>query len=188
MAAQAASPDTPVPPGKMGQILVFLVMTLFAMGAGYGASVVLQNMQAQSLIDDQQAAAAGGHGEAATAAAGGHGAEAPASGHGSSGHDETPVPPGSLVTMEIPAIITNLAAPRETWIRLELAVRFVGNPSPQLIEDIHQDLLAFVRTMRLEQIEGPSGYLHFKSDLAERAAIRSGGAARSVLVKVLLFE
>ena len=183
MAAQAASPDTPVPPGKMGQILVFLVMTLFAMGAGYGASVVLQNMQAQSLIDDQQAAAAGGHGEAATAAAGGHGAEAPAS-----GHDETPVPPGSLVTMEIPAIITNLAAPRETWIRLELAVRFVGNPSPQLIEDIHQDLLAFVRTMRLEQIEGPSGYLHFKSDLAERAAIRSGGAARSVLVKVLLFE
>ena len=187
MAAQAASPDTQGSPGKMGQVLVFLVMTLFAMGAGYGASVVLQNMQAQSLIEDQATDAAG-HGEAATAAAGGHGSETPASGHGSSAHDETPVPPGSLVTMEIPAIITNLAAPRETWIRLELAVRFVGNPSPQLIEDIHQDLLAFVRTMRLEQIEGPSGFLHFKSDLAERAAIRSGGAARSVLVKVLLFE
>lgn len=184
MAAQAASPDTQAPPGKMGQILVFLVMTLFAMGAGYGASVVLQNMQAQSLIAGQEGAAADGHGEAAKPAAGGHGAEAPASG----GHDEAPVPPGGLVTMELPAIITNLAAPRETWIRLELAVRFVGNPSPQLIEDIHQDLLAFVRTMRLEQIEGPSGFLHFKSDLAERAAIRSGGAARSVLVKVLLFE
>lgn len=184
MAAQATSPDTPAPPGKMGQIMVFVAMTLFAIGAGYGASVVLGNMRAQSMVEDQGVASAGGHGDTAPADAGGHGEEAPAGGHG----EEEAAPPGALVTMELPSIITNLAAPSETWIRLELAVRFVGTPTPQLLEDIHQDLLAFVRTMRLEQIEGPSGFLHFKSDLAERASIRSGGAARAVLIKVLLFE
>ena len=78
--------------------------------------------------------------------------------------------------------------PSETWIRLELAVRFAGVPEPQMVEQIHQDLLAFVRTLRLEQIEGPSGFIHFKSDLAERAAIRSDDAAKAVLIKVLLFE
>lgn len=181
MAEQAAIPETEKPPGKLGPIIVFVVMTLVAMGAGYGANVMLENMQMQSAASDHADAAADGH--AAPQDAGGHGAEPADAGHG-----EESSPAGSLEIVELPAIITNLAAPKETWIRLELAIRFVGTPEPQLVEQIHQDLLAFSRTMRLDQIEGPSGFLHFKSDLAERASIRSGGAAKSVLIKVLLFE
>jgi len=39
---------------------------------------------------------------------------------------------------------------------------------PALTEQIHQDLLALVRTLKMHQIEGASGYQHLKADLEER--------------------
>ena len=50
------------------------------------------------------------------------------------------------------------------------------------------DFLAFVRTLKLHQIEGASGFQHFKADLEDRAAIRSGGHVKQVLIRTLLFE
>ncbi len=173
--------DEPKPSsGKLGTIVIFVVMTLFAMGAGYAVNGVIDNMRAKVMMPDHGGEAqSDGHGDKAS----GHGAASDEDGHGAaSAHS------GALETVELPPIITNLAAPSETWLRLELAVRFVGQPDTETVEMIHQDLLAFARTMRLEQIQGPSGFLHFKADLAERASIRSGGAAKAVLVKVMLFE
>ena len=57
-----------------------------------------------------------------------------------------------------------------------------------LADAIHQDLLAFVRTVKMHQIEGASGFQHLKADLEERASIRSGGHAKQVLIRTLLFE
>lgn len=162
-------------PGMATRIVVFVLMTLLAAGAGFGANMMLETMRQQDAAA-QHASDAGQH----------------ADGHGSkdkAGQDSiSKKQVGDLTTVELPVIITNLAAPADTWIRLELAVRFHNSPKPALIEDIHQDLMAFVRTMQLEQISGPSGYMHFKSDLAERAVIRSEGTADSILIKVLLFE
>src|SRR5690606_36473832 len=70
-------------------------------------------------------------------------------------------------------ITTNIAAPADVWLRLELAIVLDGPPEEELPDLIHQDLLAFVRTLKMPQIEGASGFLHLKADLAERAAIRS---------------
>ena len=42
--------------------------------------------------------------------------------------------------------------------------------------------------MRLDQIEGPSGFLTLREELDERAAIRTQGRTRRVLIRTLLFE
>ena len=85
-------------------------------------------------------------------------------------------------------ITTNLAAPDNIWVRLELSLVLDAPQPAELAERIHQDLLAFVRTLKMHQIEGASGFRHLKADLEERAAIRSDGHVKEVLIRTLLFE
>jgi flagellar FliL protein len=88
----------------------------------------------------------------------------------------------------LPAIMTNLAAPTDTWIRIEAAAVFDGEVDASMADMVHQDLLAYVRTVKLHQVEGPSGFLHMKDDLNERARIRSGGKVKTILIRTIVFE
>jgi flagellar FliL protein len=90
--------------------------------------------------------------------------------------------------LPIEAITTNLAAPSDVWVRMELSLVFDGAPDAALVEQIHQDFLAFMRTVKLPQVEGASGFQHLKEDLEERARIRSNGRVKNILIKTLLFE
>ncbi|MCO5157673.1 MAG: flagellar basal body-associated FliL family protein [Aquamicrobium sp.] len=85
-------------------------------------------------------------------------------------------------------VTTNLAGPTETWVRLELALVFADKPDLVVAQTVQQDILAYLRTVKFHQVEGPSGFQHLKSDIEERAAIRSEGKVRSVLIRTLLFE
>jgi flagellar FliL protein len=97
--------------------------------------------------------------------------------------------PGTGPTLvALAPITTNIASPAETWIRIEASVVY-DTPQPSaMTDDIQQDLLAFVRTLKMHQIEGASGYQHLKADLEERASIRSQGHAKQVLIRTLLLE
>jgi flagellar FliL protein len=53
---------------------------------------------------------------------------------------------------------------------------------------VHQDIIAYVRTVKLYNLQGGSGYQHLISDLQDRAAIRTDGVVRKVLVRTLIFE
>lgn len=88
----------------------------------------------------------------------------------------------------IPAILTNLASPKTTWVRLEVALVTDGELAEELPDQIHQDFMAFMRTVKLRHIQGPSGFLTLKAELNDRAAIRSEGSVKQVLIKTLLFE
>ncbi|SFO12011.1 flagellar FliL protein [Mesorhizobium sp. NFR06] len=90
--------------------------------------------------------------------------------------------------VQLAPITTNLASPSEVWIRLEASLLYDAPQPPEMTEQIHQDLLAYVRTIKLHQIEGASGYQHLKADLDERAALRSGGHVKQVLVRTMLLE
>ncbi|MDX8477617.1 flagellar basal body-associated protein FliL [Mesorhizobium sp. VK24D] len=90
--------------------------------------------------------------------------------------------------VQLAPITTNIASPSEVWIRLEASVLYDAPQPPEMTEQIHQDLLAFVRTLKMHQIEGASGYQHLKADLDERAALRSGGHAKQVLIRTMLLE
>jgi flagellar FliL protein len=48
--------------------------------------------------------------------------------------------------------------------------------------------VAYLRTVPLAQIEGPSGFLHLREDLNERARIRSGGKVKELVVQSLMLE
>jgi flagellar FliL protein len=80
----------------------------------------------------------------------------------------------TITVKTLPAIVTNLAGPKKAWIRLEAAIA--------------DDFVAYLRTVPLAQIEGPSGFLHLREDLNERARIRSGGKVKELVVQSLMLE
>lgn len=101
---------------------------------------------------------------------------------------ETPAATSRDAEALLEPITTNLAAPAETWVRMEAAI-VTDEALPQpLVEEIHQDLLAFLRTVKLHQVEGASGFQHLKADLEERAKIRSEGRVKQLLIRTLILE
>jgi flagellar FliL protein len=91
----------------------------------------------------------------------------------------------------LPPIVTNLASPKGTWIRIEASV-VVGADAAAganaLVAAIAEDIVAYLRTVSLAQIEGPSGFLHLREDLNDRARIRTGGKIRELVVQTLVLE
>lgn len=127
----------------------------------------------------------GGSEAAAGAAAGGHAAKPEA--HGAP-KDEHGAAPASDTVIPLDAITTNIGAPTDVWVRMEASIVLDAPQAPELPGIIQQDLLAYLRTVKLHQIEGASGFRHLKADLEERAAIRSDGHVKGLLIRTLLFE
>jgi flagellar FliL protein len=169
-------------PSIVIQIAILLIMTGAAIGIGW-----LSGSYLNGTVPRDPAAA-----DAATkpAKVEGHDGEAKADGHGEAkGEHGEAEAAGNPLMLDLPPIMTNIAAPSDVWLRVELSVVFDEPPKdPGLADAIHQDLLAFVRTVKMHQIEGASGFQHLKADLGERASIRSGGHAKSILIRTLLFE
>lgn len=97
---------------------------------------------------------------------------------------------GDLSLRSVGSVVTNLAEPPETWIRIESSVVLKGvvpNADVTLAE-IRADLLAYLRTLSMAQIEGASGLQHLREDLNERAALRSKGSIRELIVESLVVQ
>lgn len=164
--------DIALPPPAKGpsaaiQAAILVLMTGAAIGMGWVSGAYLKKADEPKPVT---AASAAGHGAKPS---GGHGKEEPQ---------------GIPTLVALAPITTNLAAPSDVWVRLEAAIVFDTKQPPELAEQIHQDLLALLRTTKLHQIEGASGYQHLRADLKERAELRSGGHATDVLIRTLLLE
>ncbi|MET3414894.1 flagellar basal body-associated FliL family protein [Methylobacterium sp. 1030] len=88
-------------------------------------------------------------------------------------------------------IVTNLAGPGNVWIRLESSVvlRKDALPNPDVaVAEIRQDLVAYLRTVSVPQIEGPSGLQHLREDLAERVAMRTDRKVRELFIETLVVQ
>ncbi|MGY5806886.1 flagellar basal body-associated FliL family protein [Rhizobium sp. LEGMi198b] len=90
--------------------------------------------------------------------------------------------------IQLDPITTNLAYPSQNWIRLEIALMFKGKPDAQLAEAIHQDILAYVRTVSLQQVEGPRGFQYLRDDVQERVDLRSEGRVSKVMFRTFVIE
>jgi flagellar protein FliL len=100
-----------------------------------------------------------------------------------------PVQPSTIV--DLPPIVTNLGAPQDTWIRLEGSIIFDPKalPHPEAVAgQIGDDILAYLRTVSLHQLEGPIGLENIRQDLNERAATRSGGKVRAFVIRTLVVQ
>jgi flagellar FliL protein len=100
-------------------------------------------------------------------------------------------PPTGSDLFEMPPIVTNLGAPKDIWIRLEASIVFDAKaiPHPETMADeIAGDELAYLRTVTLDQIEGPIGLQNIRQDLNERAAIRSQGKVSQLIIRTLVVQ
>ena len=181
-----AAPAFPAPPGtpstRKGPSLVvqgglLLVLTLVAAGMGWFGGGAIKPASPSAETEAHEAAPAA-HG-------GGAKAEKKEGGHGEA---DAAFVPGQPAVVPLAPITTNLAAPADTWIRMELALRFSDVPEPGMTDTIAQDLLAFLRTVKLHQLQGASGFAHLMADLEERAQIRSAGKVTRVFVRALIVE
>lgn len=97
----------------------------------------------------------------------------------------------NMVLKNLEPVVTNLVNPDETWIRLESSIVFTNGalPNPDIAAaEIRQDILAYLRTLSLPQIEGASGLQHLREDLNERASLRSKGLVRELIVETLIVQ
>lgn len=88
-------------------------------------------------------------------------------------------------------IVTNLAGGERTWIRLESSLIFadeIPGDADALAARISEDIVAFLRTLGVEQIEGPSGFQHLGEDLNDRVRVRSNGRVRELIIQGLIVE
>jgi flagellar protein FliL len=100
-------------------------------------------------------------------------------------------PAQSSTIVDLPPIVTNLGAPQDTWVRLEGSIIFDPNtlPHPEAVAgEIGDDVLAYLRTVSLHQLEGPIGLENIRQDLNERAATRSGGKVRAFVIRTLVVQ
>ncbi len=102
---------------------------------------------------------------------------------------DAPVETATIV--DLPPIVTNLGAPQDTWVRLEGSIIFdpkaLAHPEA-VAGQIGDDVLAYLRTVSLHQLEGPIGLENIRQDLNERAATRSGGKVRAFVIRTLVVQ
>ena len=159
--------------GMMALVIPLVVLTAVGGGGGWviGNMLAPQVKQAEDAAKAAEEAAAGGEGEAKK--------------------EEEGLPPISTEANGVVAlepITTNLAYPSENWIRLEVALMFNGPPDVKIAEDVHQDIMAYLRTVSLQQVEGPRGFQYLKDDLQERVDLRSEGRVSKVMFRTLVIE
>ncbi len=151
------------PKSKGGGISLIAVLVLTLLGGGAGG---LFGMQVPHLLNSNQDAKPGAE----------------------HGKDTGPL---KSITRTLAPITTNLASPPNTWIRLEAAAVLTGDlgkESDPLLAEITEDIVAYLRTVPLEQLEGPSGFQNLREDLDDRVRVRSKGQVSDLLIQGLVIE
>lgn len=97
----------------------------------------------------------------------------------------------NVALFDLPPIVTNLGAPQDMWIRLEASMVFdpkmAAHPET-LSAEIANDIIAYLRTITVTQIQGASGLQSLRQSLNERAAIRSSGKVSELVLRTLVIQ
>jgi flagellar protein FliL len=96
-----------------------------------------------------------------------------------------------LSVIPIPPVLTTLSEPKGKWIRLEGSILLDAKAEKQpelLAEEAGEQILTYLRTVRLGQLDSASGILGLRDDLDETVMTLSGGQVRGVLIHGLVVE
>lgn len=97
----------------------------------------------------------------------------------------------TLRLVAIPAIITNLKEPNGSWIRIEskaVANTYSIENEAALTQRLSQDILMYLRTLRIADIDSSNGLLQVRTDLNDIARIRSKGTLDEIVIQGLIVE
>jgi flagellar FliL protein len=154
-------------------LAVLVVLALVGAGAGAGFSMMVLQKPASA------AAAKVKEGEGADVA---HAPAAP--------KDEKAGESAADLIAPLAPILVSIGGKREHFLRVELAVLF-NEKVPEraaLLADINTDLVAFLSTLTVEQLDSASGLEFLREDLAEIVQLRTKKRARGVILKSLMVE
>ena len=160
------SPATHKSGSTKGLIVGAVIATLVAVGAGAGIGMQFSSMVTQPAVKEKSTKKKDDH--------------APVSSNYT----------GNLTVKTLPPILTNLAAPKNAWVRMEASIVVSADDKEIdiLAAEISQDTLAYLRTLTMSDIEGGSGLAYLRSDLKERASVRSQGRVKEVIIGSLVVE
>ncbi|MNL50951.1 Flagellar basal body-associated protein FliL [compost metagenome] len=57
-----------------------------------------------------------------------------------------------------------------------------------MAEQIHQDIAAYLKTVSLQQIQGPRGFQYLRDDIQERVDLRSDGRVTNVMFRTFVIQ
>jgi flagellar FliL protein len=88
-------------------------------------------------------------------------------------------------------VVTNLGEPASVWARVEASMvtdSLSEEEASLLGARIAEDVVAYLRSVSLPQLEGARGLQYLREDLNERAALRSGGKVRELIIETLVLQ
>ena len=176
---------------QAGILVPLIVTTIIAIAVGGG-----EGLMSTKLTGPSAPPAAPAHEEPAPApAAEAHGEKPKESGEkgkGEHGNEKgKPVVLKGTIIRELPPIVTNIALPEDVWIRLETSLVFDAEKLPEpdvAIKEISSDILSYLRTLSLPQVQGARGLRHLREDLNERVAIRTDGKVKELLIQGMVVQ
>ena len=96
-----------------------------------------------------------------------------------------------VVVRELTPIVTNLAQPEGVKVRLQASILFNKSEveAPTLLSaQITDDLIGYLKTLSIVQLQGGSGLQSLREDLNERVAVRSNGHVRELIIETLVVQ
>lgn len=115
-------------------------------------------------------------------------APTPAAAEHGGGEAEKPAAGGAVHVKALEPIIANLAYPSDSMVRLEVSLIFSENVDDAVASAVQEDILAYMRTVSLQQIQGPRGFTYLRDDLTERAKLRSKGKVADLVFRTFVIE
>jgi flagellar FliL protein len=143
-------------------------LTLIGGGGGWVVGKIIAQAPAVPAADAHAAPADAGHGAAPAGDA-----------HGGAANTHVKL---------LDPIIANLAYPSDSLVRLEISLIFGENVDEAVAAAVQEDILAYMRTMSLQQIQGPRGFGYLRDDLKERAKLRSQGKVADIVFRTFVIE
>jgi flagellar FliL protein len=96
-----------------------------------------------------------------------------------------------MFSLPLPPITTNLAGTSRIWVRLEctlISPAVMANDTTTLTGQISEDIIAYLRTVTPEQLNGPGGFQHLREDLNDRVHIRTNSKDTNIIIQALIIE
>ena len=87
-------------------------------------------------------------------------------------------------------IVTNLREPSTLYVRVEAVVVFEPNTPDfaALAAKIGDDLVSYLRTVSLSELDGPTGFQYVREDLRKRSVQLGGGKVRELLLQSFVIQ
>ena len=98
---------------------------------------------------------------------------------------------GDITVRELQPMLANLTSPENAWVRVQAAIIFMKKDVPepdQLAAQITDDLVGYLKTLSTAQLQGASGLQHLREDFNDRAAVRSDGKVREVVIETMVVQ